>query len=501
MKNKTKFLPKSPGCYLFKNNDGIIIYIGKAKNLRKRVSSYFQKKDHDAKTLALVKEISDIDTIVTSTEAEALLLENNLIKKYTPVYNLDLRASHKYAYLRVFEGDVPWIEVVRSREKTGEYYGPFVSGRVRKLILDVLQRNFRVFTHKPSAKTKKIVDKIQYKEIIEQARKILSGKVDELIRELENKMKEASSKTFYEYALTLRNQIEALKTLKEKQLVEFNAMVESNVINYQRVGDEVYLIVFSIRKGILEEKQTYNFDYFEDFLENFFLEYYESATIPKEIIIPEKTSVAISKYLSEKRGGKVKIIFPQSGDKKELLELANQNLIATFFAGEERLRELKKILALEKLPHLIECFDISHLGGTNVVASMVAFADGFPNKSSYRKFKISKNVNDDYSAMKEVVTRRYSGSLSKKMPFPNIIVVDGGLGQLHSAKESLIQIDVKIPVIALAKKFEEIYTEHRIEPLIVDRKNKGLQLLQAIRDEAHRFAVSYQRNLRKNGLK
>ncbi|MDP2947820.1 MAG: excinuclease ABC subunit UvrC [Nanoarchaeota archaeon] len=501
MQQKIKFLPTSPGCYLFKDSENRILYIGKAKNLRKRVSNYFRKKDHDAKTLALVREIRDVDTIVTSTESEALLLENNLIKKFTPQYNLDLKNSHRYAYLQIHDGDFPWIEVARKREKNGEYYGPFVSGKIRKLVLEVLQRNFKILIKKPSVKLKKILDKESYNGKIGQARKILSGKVDELISEIKKKMNEASGKTYYEYAISLRNQIIALKTLKQKQLAELNRLIDLNAINYKVIGDEVYLLVFSVRQGILEEKQSYSFLYYDNFFEDFLIQFYDSAPIPKEVIVPDKwVNGAFEKYLSEKRGGRVKIISPDKGEKFELLNLVAQNVMATFFTGGERIRELKKILNLKNLPRRIECFDISHLSGTNVVASMIAFSDGLPDKSSYRKFKISTDVNDDYTAMREVITRRYSGSLSKKMKNPDLIVVDGGLGQLNSAVHSLGKLNIEIPVIGLAKKFEEIYVEKKGELIIVDRKNKGLQLLQAMRDEAHRFAIGYQRLLRRKEL-
>jgi len=491
------FLPAEPGCYLFKDKEGTIIYVGKAKNLKKRVSNYFQKKDHDPKTAALVANIETIDIITTKTEAEAFLLESNLIKKNYPKYNIDLKDSRKYAYILIHEGDLPWIEVARDRLEKGDYYGPFVSGQVRKLIFDVITRNFKIFYKKPSPRYKKIVDPIAYLERVRQAKKILSGKVDELILELEEKMKECSSKEYYEYALTLRNQISALKTLKEKQLIEMTRSVDAHIINYAILGNEVYLLVFSIRKGVLEDKQEYNFPYLPDFFEEFLTQYYDSAPIPQELIIPEEIDPSFIDYLSEKSKRKVSVIVPQKGDKKELLELVSHNINTTFFAGSQRAIELQKILNLEKIPRNIECFDISHLGGTNTVASMVSFYDGQPNKSNYRKFKIHAIANsDDYLAMKEVVKRRYSGSLKQKMKNPDLIVIDGGPGQLSSASSALKELGLNIPIISLAKQFEEIYTQENNSPIIIDKKNKGLQLLQAIRDEAHRFAITYQRSLR-----
>jgi excinuclease ABC subunit C len=494
---ETNYLPDSPGCYLFKDEKGTILYVGKAKNLKKRVSSYFQKKDLDIKTSILVSYIKDIDFFVTKNEVEALLLENNLIKKYYPKYNLDLKDSRRYAHILIHQGEIPWLEIARSRDEKGEYYGPFVSGAIRKLIMDVLTRNFRVLTRKPSPKLRKIIVKEEYLQRIDQARRILRGEVDDLIKELEEKMTNSSRKTYYEHALTLRNQIRALKTLKEKQIMEMTKTINSHIINYKIVGDEVYLLIFSIRKGVLEEKQEYNFPYYDGVINDFLLQYYDQSPIPQEIIVPHEIDSSLLGFIKNKSGKKVNIIIPQKGDKKDLLDLVAVNIDSTFFTGSNRITELKNILSLEKLPQNIECFDISHLGGTNTVASMVSFHNGVPNKSNYRKFKIQTPMeNDDYLAMREVIKRRYSASLSKSMKLPDLIVIDGGPGQLSSAVSILKELKIKIPVIALAKRLEEIYLPNTQNPLSISHKNKGLQLLQAIRDEAHRFALTYQRLLR-----
>jgi len=496
-RNNLDKIPLSPGCYIYRNSKKEVIYVGKAKELRKRVSSYFSKNHEDYKTRMLVNEIYDIDFIATRSEVEALILENSLIKKYFPRYNLDLKDAHRYAYFRIVPGDIPYIEVERKRESEGEYYGPFVSGNVRKIIQDVLVRNFRILTRKPSPRLRKIILKEEYNKRVEQVRKILRGKVDELIDELQKEMKSASQKQYYEYATSVRNQIAALETLKEKQIMEFSKNVDSNIINYVVSGDNVYLLVFSIRKGILEGKQEYIFSYSEGFLDEFLLRYYDSAPIPGEVIIPKVVDNSLEMYLAEKRKGKVKIIVPEKGDKKELLELVLKNVNLSFFAGNERVIELQKALDLEKLPRVMECFDISHLTGTDTVASMVCFKDGQPDKSSYRKFKINTaQGGDDFLAMGEVVERRYSGSLSKTMKKPDLIIIDGGLGQLNVALNVLHRLKLKIPVISLAKRIEEIYIPDKNKPLYLERNNKGLLLLQAIRDEAHRFAISYQKKLR-----
>ncbi len=495
------FIPQGSGCYLFKDEKGKVIYVGKAKNLKKRVGNYFHKQGQIERTKQLVERIKEIDFILTKTEVEALLLENNLIKKYYPEYNIDLKDSRRYAYIFIHGGDYPWIEVVRKREEKGEYYGPFVSGAVRKLVMDVLTRNFRVLTKKPSPRMRKIIDKESYKKRINAAREILKGNVDGLLKDLEGQMKESSRKTYYEYSMVLRNQINALKTLKQKQIMEMTRAVDAHIINYIVISSEVYLLLFSIRKGVLEEKQEYNFAYYKNFLSDFLLQYYDDAPIPQEVIVPKEVDKALEEYLTKKSKRKVSIIIPKKGSKKDLLDLALHNVKTTFFVGSEHMLQLQKILEMEKLPRNIECFDISHLGGTNTVASMVSFQNGLANKSNYRRFRIREETfADDYLAMKEVIRRRYAGSLKNSLKNPDLIVIDGGKGQLSAALEVLKELKMNIKVISLAKKFEEIYVEGKKDPIIVDRKNKGLQLLQAIRDEAHRFAVSYQRLLRQKDL-
>ena len=492
------FLPNSSGCYLFKDENGIVIYVGKAKDLKKRVSNYFQKKDHDIKTQLLVTKIKNIDFVLTKNEVEALLLENNLIKKYYPYFNLDLKDSRRYAYLHFTCDELPILQVARIRNKEGEYFGPFVSGSIRKLVMDTVSRNFRILTAKPSPQLKKLINKEDYSKRVNQIKKVLKGNVDKLILELENTMKENSNKNNFEYALTLRNQIAALKTLKEKQNVEFSKKIDAHIINYEISAGEVHLLLFNIRKGIVEEKQEFVFEEKEDFLEEFLVQFYDSTNIPDEIILPIEVSSAFEEYLTKKANKKVKIIVPKSGEKKELLEFVSKNITATFFAGSERITALKEALKLEKMPHVIECFDISHLHGTNTVASMVSFKDGFAEKSNYRKFKINANANsDDLMAMQEVVRRRYTRVINDKLRKPDLIVIDGGPTQLGVAVKVLEELKLSIPIISLAKQFEEIYFPNNNTPLRLDKKNKGLLLLQAVRDETHRFGNVYRRVLKR----
>lgn len=491
------YIPELPGCYLFKGENGETIYVGKAKNLKKRVSSYFNK-NQEGKTEVLVSMIKKIDFIVTKTETEALILENNLIKKYSPRYNINLKDSKRYAYIRLHDDKFPWIEIARKRAPKGTYFGPFTSGSMRKIIMDTISRNFKILARKASPKLRSIMNEEEYASRVSQAKKILQGNVDELTKELTEIMEYNSKIENFEYALIVKNQIEALNILKERQNMEMSSDIDSNIINYKVVNGEVYLIVFNIRKGVLEEKQSHNFKLVPDFLYGFLSQYYSQNQIPKTIILPEEIDESLKEYLEEISGKSVSIIIPKIGQKKELLDLAYKNIDMTFFAGSERLIELKKLINIEVIPRLIECFDISHLGGTGTVASMVSFKNGLPDKPSYRKFKISSENkdSDDYGAMREVIRRRYSGTLSKTMQNPDLIIVDGGLGQLHVAKEELKKLNKKTPIISIAERFEEIYLGNSSEPIRASRKNKGLQLVQMMRDEAHRFALKYQRKIR-----
>jgi len=491
------FLPTSSGCYLFKDDLGKVLYVGKAKNLKKRVKSYFANVEHTGKTQLLVERIKKIDFIITRTEDEAFLLENNLIKLHYPKFNIDLKDSRRYAYLHFSDGDYPVLEVARVRGKKGEYFGPFISGRVRKIVMDTVSRNFKILTNKPSQKMKKIIDKAEYKKRVGMARKILAGDSEKLILELTKEMEENSKVENFEYAITLRNQIEALGTMKEKQVMELARNIDANIINYGIYGGEVYLLLFNVRNGVVEDKQEFVFNYYGDFLEDFLAQLYITQDVPKEIILPISVGKYVSEYLTKKRGDKVKIIVPKSGEKKELLNFVLQNITATFFAGKERMEELKKAIHLQKTPFLIECFDISHLSGANTVGAMVAFENGSSNKSLYRKFKIKTNANsDDLVAMEEVVRRRYGGTLSKKMKNPDLIVVDGGKAQLMIAAGVLSELKLAIPIISLAKEFEEIHTPQLKNPIRLNKNNKGLQMLINIRDEAHRFANYYRKTLK-----
>ncbi|MFA5764301.1 MAG: GIY-YIG nuclease family protein [archaeon] len=337
-----EFLPNNPGCYLFKDDKGSVLYVGKAKNLKKRVKSYFQKIDHTHKTKLLVERIKKIDFIITRTESEAFLLENNLIKLHYPKFNIDLKDSRRYAYLRLTNDEYPLLEVARIREKKGEYFGPFTSGMVRKIVMDVITRNFKILTKKPSPKLAKTIDKKEYILQVVKARKILSGNSENLVNELTLEMQKNASIENFEYALTLRNQIDAISTMKEKQVMELSRSVDANIINYGIYGEEVYLLLFNVRNGVVEDKQEFVFDYFDDFLEEFLARIYETELIPKQIILPIKVGDYLEDYLSNKRGDKVKIIVPKSGEKKNYLILFIKILVQLFLQEKKEWRLYKK---------------------------------------------------------------------------------------------------------------------------------------------------------------
>ncbi len=502
-------VPKLPGCYLFKDSKGIILYIGKAKNLSKRVHNYFQKKDYDQKTKALVARIKQMDFIVTKTEAEALILENNLIKKHQPKYNINLKDAKRYAYIKVTDETIPRLLLARQKIGKGHFYGPFVSGSIRDEILKTLNNSFQLCTCKILPKrpclrfhlglcTAPCVQKVSavaYQEQVHKAEMVLKGKTKELSKLLAKEMKQASNALQYETALLLRNQISAISWLQEHQTMERNKTFDEDIINYLVDDDKVYLFLFNIKKGILHNKQEFVFSLSENFLEQFLMQYYETNPLPKEIILPMKPSAVLSSFFR-----KTKFIMPQRGEKKQLLDLVKTNISAQFFVTTEKLSALQKALTLQEKPSVMECFDISHLGGTNVVASMVQFRNGKPFKDNYRRFKIKREKNDDFANMAEVVTRRYKRLQEEHLPFPDVIIVDGGAGQLSASLEALKHLGIRIPIVGLAKKHEEIYIPGKDTPLRLPKTNKGLQLLQNIRDEAHRFAITYNRLLRKKSL-
>jgi excinuclease ABC subunit C len=508
-------IPAAPGCYQFKNDSNKIIYIGKAKNLNKRVKSYFQKTNLDPKTTVLVENIDTLDFIVTDNEVEALILENNLIKKHQPKYNINFKDSRKFAYLQITAEDFPRLLIARNDRGTGKFFGPFVNAGDRNYISDVLKKSFQIRTCKRLPKRACLryhinlcqapcigkISKTRYQENIKKVKMILNGKTSQLIKSLTVKMNESSENLNFERAMELRNQIEATKWLKEKQTMQRKRQFNEDIINFIIKNDKVYLILFNIYKGTLENKQEFEFGDNPEFLEEFIIQFYSDNPVPKELILPQPVDKSVQDFLKLRRGSKVKIVVPQKGDKKKLLDLVLKNIEISFFGQVEKLEDLRTKLELQEMPDVIECFDISHLSGTSTVGSMVQFRCALPDKSNYRRFKIKSIESiDDTSAISEVVRRRYTRLINEKSELPNLVIIDGGQGQLNAALKEIAKLGLKLPIIAIAKKFEEVYLPGHRTPLRLSKKTKALQLIQQIRDEAHRFAIQYNRLLRKKEL-
>jgi len=516
-------VPDNPGCYIFSDRGGKVIYVGKARSLRKRVKSYFQKRDLDSKTESLVRSINAVDFIITDTEVEALVLENTLIKKHRPRYNINLRESHKYAYIRLTGEPFPRLVVARGRRELhvhgkGELFGPFVSAASRDHVLEILNKTFKLRTCKRFPKKPCLryhinlcdapcignIDETAYAGKIRRVGLVLKGKAKKLVDLLTEEMKQASAELKFEHAMELRDQINALNGLRERQKMERGRKYNEDIIHYVVKNGIVYLHLFNVYKGTLENKQVFKFDFTGEpgeFFEEFLVQYYSEHDVPGELIVPESVSESVVSFLEMRAAKRVRVVVPRRGDKKKLLELVMKNIEITFFGDIEKLNDLKSKLKMQEMPVVIECFDISHISGVHTVASMVQFRNALPDKSNYRRYRI-KTVEgvDDFSSIAEVVKRRYTRLVNEAAELPDLILIDGGIGQLNAATAELKQLKVRIPTISIAKRFEEIYVPGADEPLVLSRKSKALQLLQRVRDEAHRFAITYSRLLRKKEL-
>jgi len=508
-------IPHTPGCYLFSDSGENILYVGKAKDLKKRVTSYFQKKDHDRKTQNLVALTASLDFMVTHTETEAFLLENNLIKKHQPKYNIDLKDAKRFAYIGITRETFPRIGIARRTKEDAVYFGPFVSAAERDAILRVVKRIFALRScrklprraclryHMKTCSGPCIgsVSEEDYRVQVDLASALLRGKKGEVLGQLQAEMAEYAGRQEFEKALVRRNQIAAIERLRERQHVERPKEADQDVIAYAVAGDRVYLMVFSVEKGLLSGKQEYSFDHHEDFFEEFLILYYADRSPPQELILPCGVDEGMAGYLSERKGRAVQVTVPRAGEKKKLVELVEKNIRHAFMNGELKVQDLQVSLALPNPPEVIECFDISHLSGTSMVGSMVQFRSGAPDKKNYRRFRIRTVEGiDDTASVAEVVTRRYRRLSEENAPMPDLVVIDGGRGQLTSALGALHALGIRIPVVALAKREEEVFLPGEILPRRLDEKGMALRFLQQIRDEAHRFAITYNRLLRSRTL-
>jgi excinuclease ABC subunit C len=541
-----KGMPAKPGVYLFRDTNGTVLYVGKAKSLRSRVRSYFRGGDSRLGLDRLIERVEQIEVIVTSTEVEAFHLEQNLIKRYRPTFNVRLRDDKSYPYIAVtVEDEYPRVMFTRERHRRGvTYFGPYASAKKVRETLDVLNR---VFPYRPCegpqpgrhsgipcldyhigrclAPCVGYVTKEDYREIIERVVQFLSGETRPVQRELEEKMHDAARRQEFEEAARYRNRLTAVRHLAERQAADKRAIGTVDVVGIAASGSTAAVQIFPLRGGRLVDRHTFYLenDAGEDvpqLLESFCLEYYGGApSIPPLIVVPPDVGPtdALAGYLSDLRGSRVEVRPSRRGEKRRLQELAQQNAelaLESDAANRERkrlrrieaLEELRECLNLESLPIRIECFDISNIQGESPVGSMVVFQDAVPKKAHYRKFGI-KGVEgqDDFAMMAEVVSRRFARAKEVTAErydegfaaIPNLVVVDGGKGQLSAALAAIQAYDLpRVAVIALAKREEEVFVPARAQPIALARDSAGLQLLQRIRDEAHRFALGFHRRRR-----
>ena len=532
IQEQLKLLPTNPGVYLMKNEQAKIIYVGKAINLKNRVKSYFQSsKNHSPKVKSMVEKISDFEYIITANEIEALILECNLIKKYRPKYNISLRDDKTYPYIKVtLNEDYPTVSITRKILKDGaKYFGPYTSAGAVHEVLNILKKLFQIRscrqmnTKRPClefhikrclAPCTGRVAKSEYREMIKTLCLFWQGRNEVVLKELTNRMQIAAENFQFELAAKLRDQVLAIEKISAKQNIIIGSS-DQDIIGLARKADEACIQIFFIRSGKMIGRDHFLLNGTEDetdsALLNAFLEqYYNKATfIPKEILLPAEieNEEILSAWLSQKKNGKVSFGLPQRGVKKEMVLMANDNAVVVLeeqmiknSAGLEQtvgaMKDLGRYLRMEKELKRIECFDISHIQGSETVASMVVFSNGAPDKQEYRRYKL-KSVEgkpDDFKSMQEVVGRRYRQSDGI---MPDLIIIDGGKGQLNSALEIIRALGhYQIPVVGLAKQFEYVFLEGQSEPVILPPNSKALYLIQRIRDEAHRFAITYHRKLR-----
>jgi excinuclease ABC subunit C len=547
VQDQLKALPTRPGVYLFRDVDGDILYVGKAKSLRPRVRSYFQRTtDGRAQIRLLPERVADIEVIVTGSEVEALHLEQNLVKRHRPPFNVRLRDDKSFPYIAVtIEDEYPRVMFTRERHRPGVwYFGPYANAKKVRETLDVLNR---VFPYRPCEGPKPgrhsgipcldfhierclapcvgYISQEDYRGIIDGVIEFLSGNTKPIQRELEEKMHAAAREERFEDAARYRNRLYAVQHLVERQAVERHSGGTADIIGFAAQDDRAVVQIFPLRGGKMIDRHSFHLENVggqdvTTILESFGLEYYGSApSVPPQIVVPRDAGdlSALAELLSERRGSRVEVRTAERGEKRRLQELADENaghaLVSEQAQSEQRrarrveaLEELREALNLESLPIRIECFDISHAMGQDPVGSMVVFQDAMPRKSDYRKFgiKTAGDEPDDFAAMAEVISRRFARVADPIgepawTTVPNLVVVDGGKGQLTAALEAMQAYDLpRVAVIALAKRIEEVFVPGRPDAIVLSRHNPGLQLLQRLRDEAHRFALGFHRQRRES---
>lgn len=553
MQTQIETFPRRPGVYLMRDADGAVVYVGKAVDLRSRVRSYFQPSAwENPKVRAIVAEIADLDFIVTDSELEALILEANLIKQHRPRYNVRLKDDKRYPYIKItWNEPFPKVFITRRMEQDGgRYFGPFTSAAAVHQTLDLLRKSFPYLTcsRQITGNDERpclyydiklclgpcigAVTQEEYRAMIRGLARFLEGRSEEVIADLDRRMRAAADALDFEQAASLRDQLRAVQSIIERQKIVSSVGVDQDVIAFAREDGDACVQVFFIRGGKLLGREYFVLEGAQDeeereviaaFLKQF---YEEAAYVPPEVLLPGQIEEAliIEQWLKAKRGAKVTLRVPRRGKKRELVSLAAENAAETLAAlraqwqadahkHEQALAELQEALGLPGPPARIECYDISTTQGTQIVGSLVVFVQGVPRKADYRRFVVrSVEGQDDYASMHEVLYRRFrrwqmatsdellgNRDIKGWAKLPNLLIVDGGRGQLGVAVDVLGEFGLldKVPVVALAKQREEIFLPGRARPVLLPRRSEGLFLVQRVRDEAHRFAVSHHRARRR----
>jgi excinuclease ABC subunit C len=539
---KLKEIPAKPGVYLFQDRQKKVLYVGKAKNLRNRIRSYFQKsRDLDPRIMIMSKKINDFEFIITDSEVEALILEANLIKEHRPRYNVNLKDDKSFPYIRITAEDFPQVFPTRNIIRDGStYFGPYTNVKEMRDALTTLKRIFALRSckfdlNKTTIKNKKVPlcleyyikkckgpcqqlqSREEYLEIVIRVKEFLRGKTSSIKDELEKDMLQNSSEQKFEEAARIRDKIEILEKYRNSQKMVMSDLEDRDVFALAHEDDDACAVIFKIREGKVINRVHYYLSSVlhkssSEILSHFVTQYYTgNDEIPREIYLPEPISEQnlTTQWLTSRAEARISLLVPKVGDKKKLINMCQKN--ARYLLEELKLQKLKskdyiphvlkslqRDLHLQVAPKRIECFDISNIQGSDPVASMVCFINGRPKKSEYRKYAIRiKSSPDDFAMMREVIKRRYSRQIAENKAFPDLIIVDGGKGQLSSALAVLRELDMnKQPVIGLAKRLEEIFLPGITDPQTLPRTSSSLKLLQQIRDEAHRFAITFHREKR-----
>lgn len=517
-------LPKKPGVYIMRDANDEIIYIGKAKNLINRVRSYFREKLDRPKTQILMSHFDSLEYIVTNSEKEALILEANLIKKHRPRYNIQLKDDKRYPYVKITTEKYPRLIITRNITKNGIYYGPFTDVTSVKKTVKFLKSLFKIRTCRNMdgpclnsqidlcyAPCSGEISKEEYDEIISKIDLFFQGKYSVIVKNLKKEMAKAAENEQFEKAAVLRDQITSIEEIMEKQFVDLvDDDLDQDVIAIAPNDNEVVVIIMPIRNGKIVGRDDFlmsgsQYESNSEILFAFIQQYYGfNRHIPKQILLNEPIDDAelLEEWLGDLRGNKVYIKVPMKGVKLRLVNMVQKNAEIIKHqkkAMENSLIELKKYLKLDKLPRIIEGYDISNISGKFAVGSKVSFKNAKPNKKKYKRFKIETPGPNDFAMMKELLTRRLK--MIDTDEEPDLIVIDGGKGQLGMACEVLDELNLAhIPIIGLAKEFEEIYIPNSKRPIIIPKNNKALHLLQQVRDESHRFAITYHRKLRSDNI-